>query len=207
MKHAILLVAVCSIALGAGLVIFGGIGRDGVTGPLATSGSGTPVSEAASADSLPALERMERDLKVKKGSKNAVGEFELRGGRKLRLHTVETTDGKSCLIDEDPAVGPGATCLEDGLFAFRKVALFVNSDGGPELFRELYVGGVAAPGIATVLLSMTDGSSVDLPLTRDGAFLFESTAVDLELSILPNGLRLYGSSGKLVQVVNFPPAG
>jgi len=200
-KHALVLIAATAAAGAVGFVVFSGGGRDEATVP---SGLGTSQSHISHASSTGSLVELERALQVEEGTRNAVGEFGLGGGRTIRLHTADTTDGKSCLIEEGPRIGWGSTCLENGLFGQRKLVFFVNSDGGPERFTELYVGGVAAPGIAAVSISKNDGSTEELLLTSERAFLFESTASDLERDVLPSGLRAFGRNGKLVQFVRFP---
>jgi hypothetical protein len=146
-------------------------------------------------------------LSLDTGTKRTLGEFELGGGRRVRLMTADTLDGKSCLLDDDSISGIGATCLERGLFTRRRVAFLVSFEGGPERFSELHVAGVAAPSIRGVSLLKTDGTVVELRLNAGRAFVFESPAADLEARTYPTALRLYGASGKLVETVTFPPAG
>jgi hypothetical protein len=146
-------------------------------------------------------------LSLETETKRTLGEFELGGGRRVRLMTVDTLDGKSCLLDDDSSSGTGATCLEHGLFARRRVAFLVSFEGGPDRFSELRVAGVAAPGVRTVSVVKTDGSSIEVKLTRERAFLFESPAADLAARIYPTALRLYGASERLMETVTFPPAG
>jgi hypothetical protein len=146
-------------------------------------------------------------LSLDTGTTRTLGEFELGGGRRVRLMTADTLDGKSCLFDDDSISGIGATCLERGLFTRRRVAFLVSFEGGPERFSELHVAGVAAPSIRGVSLLKTDGTVVELRLNAGRAFLFESPAADLEARTYPTALRLYGASGKLVETVTFPPAG
>ena len=208
MKRAILFVAVASAAAG---VVVVGLDRSGgndnadgttyrVSGALASQSGGgsTPTP-------LTAIERLERAIKLKSGTKKAVGEFELSTGQKVRLHTADIEDGQSCLIDEVPDAAAGASCLENGLFALRKVEFFVNSEGNPDQLEQLYVGGVVAPSIRSISVRKTDGSTAQLRLTRERAFLYESSAAELRGGVLPSELRLFGASGKLVEVLRIPP--
>jgi hypothetical protein len=207
-KHAVAFVALAvavAFAAGTGLVVFADWGGDEGARASAPSTSRSSVSNESTAEPSSVLEGLEQRLKVKIGSKKTRGEFALRGGRRLRVHTADTTDRKSCLLDvQEPAEIAGAMCLENGLFGLRKAAFSVSSNGGPARFGELYLLGVAAPGIATVSVSKTDGSTVDVQLNRDHAFLFQSTPSDLEQDILPSGLRLFGSGGKLVEMIEIP---
>ena len=174
---------------------------------LTSSPSGRLVSSATELPNAPAGEAFQNAIHAKAGSRHDFGEFRLRTGRAVGLYSVDTTDGKSCLVDDDTRVGPSAGCLEGGLFRVRRAAFSVNSTGGPGRFEELYVIGVAAPGIRAVDLVRSDGSRVRLDLSSERAFLVESTAVELEARIHPAGLRLYAAGGQLVETISFPPLG
>ena len=200
MKRAIFILFVACLAVGFAFVGLVGGRPDARPEPaaisaLAVSSPGAPAGDVGGMLSLEA------------GTKRTLGEFELGAGRRVRLMTADTLDGKSCLFDDDSISGIGATCLEHGLFARRRVAFLVSFEGGPDRFSELRVVGVAASGVRSVSLVNTDGSSIELKLTRERAFLFESPAADLEARTYPTALRLYGASGKLVETVTFPPAG
>ena len=141
---------------------------------------------------------------VKPGTRKSVGAFQVRG-RTVLLETAESTDGEECLLDTELGTGgTGATCSKDGLFAARKVVFSLNFDGGPDVFRSLDVLGVAAPGVASVALSRTDGSVVRVDLDRTRAFVIESSAADLEANVLPARLELFGPSGKRIESVAIP---
>ena len=154
-----------------------------------------------------AIERFDSSIDAKPGSRRPLGEFTLAGGRSLRLYSVETRNGKSCLVDEDPGVGQSAGCLEGGLFGLRRAAFSVNTDGGPDRFDELYLIGVAAPGIRGVDVVETDGSHRSLELNSEHAFLFQSSPSDLAAGVYPKGLRLYSAAGRLVETITLPPLG
>jgi hypothetical protein len=209
MKSLIPLVAAASIVAGAVLV---GAQREAgseVESPPSSSSDrfASDPGDVAGGRSESAMERLERSIRMKAGTKRSLGEFELADGRRLRLYSADTTDAKSCLIDVDPEAGPGAGCLENGLFHARKVAFSVNTQGGPERFDELYLVGVVAPSVRGVTLVKTDGGAAQLRLNPERAFLFQSAVSDLESGIYPTALRLYGPSGDLVETVAFPPAG
>jgi hypothetical protein len=207
MKLLIVLTAVVSVAAGAALMdVTRDAGSRGVSAAPTREyvASSDKASEGRSGS---AIERLERSIKLKAGSKRSLGEVELSDGRRVRLSRADTVDSKSCLIEDDPDTGPGAGCLEGGLFDARKAAFSVNAQGGPDRFAELYVVGVAAPSVRSVAMIKTDGETVALDLEAGGVFLFESSRADLEAHVYPVGLRLLGANGKLVEVVNFPPAG
>ena len=144
---------------------------------------------------------------VDRSTEHTLGSFRLSTGRVATLETADATGGLTCLLDQLDLQQPGETCLQNGLFARRKVAFSVNSQGGPGRFSEMYVVGLVAPGIDSATLMKTDGSAATLSLNDEGAFVFESPADDLDAGTYPTGFRLYGPSGKLVQTVMFPPAG
>jgi hypothetical protein len=190
-------------ALGAGGVAYQAQSSGQHAGP---SASARPVS--ATAEEPPAataIERFERSIQAKAGSRRSLGELRV-AGRSVRLYSVETTTGKSCLVDEDPRVGPSAGCLDGELFDARRAAFSVNTTGGPGRYDELYLIGVAAPGVGAVALVKSDGSSVRLRLTRDRAFVFESPASELAARIHPSALRLFTPGGRLIEVIDFPAA-
>jgi hypothetical protein len=152
------------------------------------------------------LAAAERALEVLPGTRTTVGEFEVRGSRSIRLHTAETSDGRSCLIDEAPRTGWGSTCVARESLGPRKVLVLVSSDGGPHRFGELHVAGAAGTAVASLTLTFSDGSTADLALTPERGFLYESPARDLERDVLPVALRAYGRTGRLLQAVEFPSA-
>ena len=204
MKILVVLVGVASVVAGAAFVSSERDDRGRGSSPHSFVANASSV--AAPGDESP-MERFERSIKMRPGTKRPLGEFELADGRRLGLYSADTTDAKSCLIDDDAVGGPSAGCLDDGLFHVRKVAFSVNSQGGPGRFDELYVVGVVAPSVRGASLVKTNGSAVDLDLNSEQAFLFESPNADLEAAIYPTELRLYGQSGKLAERVTFPPAG
>lgn len=141
---------------------------------------------------------------VKPGTQEFVGELETQG-RKIRLETVESTDGEDCLVDIEIESGvSGATCSRGGLFSAHKVVFSVNFDGGPEHLSSLSVIGLAAPGIASVGLGKSDGSVVRVALDRTRGFVIESPPSELEMGVTPTGLVLFGPSGKRVDEVGIP---
>jgi hypothetical protein len=200
------------IAISFVIVTFAGAGyvesRQGaVEGITPSTGFVSYNQQGPNATQGPPMERLERTIKMKRGSKTAIGAFALASGRRIELFTAETEDAHSCLIEHDTEAGAGAGCLEGGLFAARKVAFSVNTDGGPERFDELYVVGVVAPSIRSAALVLTDGREVPLRLAGEGSFLFEGSRSDLAEGTYPHQFRLFGPNGKLVETVSFPPAG
>jgi len=203
-------IALAAVPVVAGAAFVRVAEDDGATrASLAASSAsyGVLIGNVAEELSTSASERLESSIKLKAGSKKPLGEVQLADGRRVRLFSADTDDSKSCLIEDDPEAGLGAGCLEGGLFRARKAAFSVNAQGGPERFEELYVVGVAAPSIRGVALVKADGSTVALELNAANSFLFESSKPDLEARLYPVGLRLFGSNGKLVETVTFPPAG
>lgn len=198
---AIVGVALAAAAIGAGTALHRGqdSGDEGRLG----EGSSASVS-AASARPSSALEELELRLDATPGSRRTVVAFELAQGRALRLHTVETARGETCLIDEEEGVGLGSTCLENGLFAKRPVAFSINSNGGPGRVRDLYLVGLAAPSVGSVVVRRTDGSSVELELGRRNAFLYQASAVDLEQELVPSAIEVYAHDGRLVEAIEIP---
>ena len=178
----------------------------GGEGALSARGDRVSSSRVVAREKSP-TERFDGSIDAKPGTQRELGEFRLAGERSLRLYSVETRNGRSCLVDVDSSVGQSAGCLEGGLFGARRAAFSVNTQGGPDRFDELYLVGVAAPDIEAVDLVQTNGSLVRLELNPQRAFLFLSRSADLEARIYPTALRLHGPGGRLAETITFPPAG
>jgi hypothetical protein len=145
-------------------------------------------------------------LAVRPGSRRELGRFVLRGGRTLRLEAAETLAGKSCLLEVDVS-GTATSCLDGGLFALHRAAFGVSSEGGPDRFTALRLAGVAAPEIASITLVRTDGSSVELGLSRRQAFVYEAAEAELAAGVLPAALVLEARSGRVVEEIAIPAVG
>lgn len=164
-------------------------------------------AERARVSNGTSAERFERAMKIKAGTKHALGQFKLHDGSTLELSTAETADSQVCLIEEHSRSGASAGCLEGGLFRIRKVEFSVSTDGGPDTFTELYVAGVVAPGIGSAALELTDGTLLPLQLTAQRTFIFESSKSALEAHVYPTAFHLFRVNGKLAERLSFPPAG
>jgi hypothetical protein len=143
-------------------------------------------------------------LVVQPGSQTSLGAFRLRSGRSVHLARAQTVDGKSCLLEATDGEGSGSVCGDGSLFAHRKIAFAIESEGNPDALSELRVVGVVAPEIHAAEVLKSDGSGSDLELAKDGAFAYESPAAELARGVYPSGFKLYGASGKLVQALQFP---
>ena len=190
-RVAIAVVAATAAAGAGALLLAQHADRSHVAPSVAT---GTPISGEE-----------KQPLAIDRTTKVAVGSFKLRGGGRRDVFTARTADGKSCLVDEDAAGGSGATCSDGDLFAGRRAAFSVASEGRPGAFTELLVTGVVAPAVRSASLVLTDGSAIELGLTRERGFLRESTSDELRARIYPAAIRLFGASGGLLETVTFPP--
>lgn len=191
-------------AIGAGAALERGDG--GGEGPQAGEASAVSISATSSPPSS-ALEALELRLHAVPGTRRTMGALELAHGRTIRLHTVETARGETCLIDEDASLGLGSTCLENGLFARRRAAFSVNSNGGPGRLRELQLVGLAAPDVGSIVLIRSDGSRSELALGRHNAFVYESAVAELERGAVPSGLAVYSRSERHLETIEIPGAG
>ena len=194
-------VAVSAAVAGVVAVVGEGGSRLGTRSP-----DGLPKTVALPAEPASALEALERRLDGVPGSRRHVGEFDLGGGRTLRLHAIATVRGATCLIDDEDGVALGSVCLDRG-FERRRVAFSINSSGGPGRSGELYLAGLAAPEVGAIVLARTDGSSVRLAVGRSNAFLYEASAADLARDVLPSRIDVYARGGRLLERVDIPVAG
>lgn len=199
------LVSIVALCFLAGLAV-AHLTRGTESDTAKSSGDRAKATSVAAREQPPA-ERFGSSIDVEPGSRLSLGEFRLSGGRSLRLYSVQTKKGKSCLVDEDSSVGQSAGCFERGLFAERKAVFSVSTKGGPERFDELYLIGIAAPGIRAVEVVRTDRSVTPVELDSKHAFLYWSRPADLQAGVHPTALRLYGAAGQLVETITFPPAG
>lgn len=145
-----------------------------------------------------------RTSRVEPRTRTPLGDLPVRGG-KLRLERAEMSDGSECLLHAELGSGvSGSQCFQRGLFGSSRVAFSVNADGGPGTFSSMYVVGIAHPATGGVEIVRTDGSVVGAELTKERTFVVESSAAELERSILPSSLRVYGGKGRLVETVEIP---
>jgi len=144
------------------------------------------------------------------GTRKQLGRFRVGHGknasRLVGLSSAMTEEGSECLVEDD-VDGESSSCLDGGFFALRKAEVVVSTAGGPDQFDELYVAGIVAPGVRAARVVKTDGSEVATELSSERAFIYESTAADLEAKVYPTAVRLFGANGKLVGTVTFPPGG
>jgi len=174
---------------------------------LGDHGRGTTSAGASVAAGSSIANEQGRPIAIDRETKVSTGGFQLRNGTRHEISTARTVDGRSCVTDDDPSGGSGATCVDGDLFSVRKAAFSVASEGGPEAFSQLYVSGVVAPSVRSASVVLTDGTAVALVLTDGRGFLRESTAAELHAHVYPAALRLYGPSGKLVETITFPVQG
>jgi hypothetical protein len=168
------------------------------------------ASHAATSSLVSATEKSDVRPHYKAETRKQLGRFRVGRGtsasRLVGLSSATTEEGLECLIEDD-LDGEASSCLDGGFFALRKAEVIVSTAGGPDQFDELYVAGIVAPGVRAARVVQTDGSEVATELSPERAFIYESTAADLEAKVYPTAVRLFGPSGKLVGTVTFPPAG
>ena len=168
------------------------------------------ASHAATSSFVTATEKGDMRPHFKAETRKQIGRFRVAHGtsasRVVGLSSAMTEDGSECLIEDD-VDGEASSCLEGGFFALRKAEVMVSTAGGPDRFDELYLAGIVAPGVRTARVVKADGSEVDTELSSERAFVYESTAQDLEAKVYPTAVRLFGPSGKLLGTVTFSPAG
>ena len=174
------------------------------------------VSAASRSDRAPSAPRGEpvadhreegRGPRIAPETREHLDAFVLTGGRKIRVSKADTLDGMGCLIEEDEAGAESSSCLEGGLFSKRKAEILVSSRGGPDRFDELHLVAVVAPEVRSASVVKTDGTTVAMRVDPSRTFVFESSVLDLQARVYPTALQLYGPSGKVVEIVDFPDTG
>ena len=193
----LLVVGVAAVAIAAVIAALAGL--DSETKRASVSPAGLDAGKAVSVTPGAA-----RGSRVEPRTRTPLGDLALRA-RKLRLERAEMSDGSECLLHAELGSGvSGSQCFQRGLFGSSRVAFSVNSDGGPGTFSSMYVVGIAHPATERVELVRTDGSVVRAELTKERTFVVESSAAELERSVLPASLRVYAGNGRLVETVDIP---
>ena len=193
----LLVVGVAAVAIAAVIAALAGL--DSETERASVSPAGLDAGKAVSVTADAA-----RGSRVEPRTRTTLGDLALPGG-KLRLERAEMSDGSECLLPAELGSGvSGSQCFQRGLFGSSRVAFSVNSDGGPGTFSSMYVVGIAHPATERVELVRTDGSVVRAELTKERTFVVESSAAELERSVLPASLRVYAGNGRLVETVEIP---
>lgn len=194
----LLVVGVAAVAIAAVIAALAGVDRE--TERASVSPAGLDAGKAVSVTPGGAA----RGSRVEPRTRRPLGDLALRAG-KLRLERAEMSDGSECLLHAELGSGvSGSQCFQRGLFGSSRVAFSVNSDGGPGTFSSMYVVGIAHPATERVELVRTDGSVVRAELTKERTFVVESSAAELERSVLPASLRVYAGNGRLVETVEIP---
>jgi len=168
-------------------------------------------SDAASASlpprAIPVAKSSGERPSVDRASKVSLGAFRLRGGKQIEVFSAETTDGRSCVLDESDDGATGGTCLDGDPFVGRRLVFSVSSEGRPDALTELRLSGAAAPTVHSLTVVRGDGSTVDVGLSPEHAFVFESTPEELRSGVVPASIRLYGARGRLLDTVTIPRIG
>jgi hypothetical protein len=136
-----------------------------------------------------------------RGKARRVGLF-----RGRSLWVAPTQKGETCLVDAgDAAVG--AACGPT-LFGPHKLAYTQATDGGPppRPFTLLRLSGVAAPGVGSVVLELSDGSNVVLVPNDAGAFVYDESSAALASGITPVALVARDESARQVDRIELPRA-
>ena len=140
-------------------------------------------------------------LRLDRGKARRVGLF---GGRSLWV--APTQKGETCIVDAgDAAVG--AACGPT-LFGPHKLAYMQATDGGPppRPFTLLRLSGVAARGVGSVVVELSDGSDVVLVPNDGGAFVYDESSVGLASGITPVALVARDESARQADRIDLPRA-
>ena len=190
-----------------------------IAGALALSDkavSGEPAS-AGQADSLRAdfIQRVteigQTDLAPAVGSKFETLKASLNGAE-WSLSSYRNTKGELCMLEVVPGEGRGYGCWP-GLFDSGPLVVNWGSRQNPEnpvegRWDEAWVDGFAGSPIARVELVMTDCTSIELPLTSEGAFFGVVGETVMDAGVSPYLARGLDTKGRVVatDVAKFGPA-
>jgi hypothetical protein len=166
--------------------------------------AGVGSEDPEKAKALKEAERLSEELKVRPETRKVLGRFPLPQGGEVTLEIARTRGAQSCVIDTSPSGVEGRSCSDTRFFDDEHVVWSITGDGGPERFAELYVSGIAGPGVARVVILRSDGTTAEASLNRERAFVVAGTADELARDAVPAGIRAYGRGGKLLESVDIP---
>ena len=135
------------------------------------------------------------------GSARRVKSFRLASGREHAVFLARSKDGKQvCLFDTDLVTGQqGGGCNDaTSVFAGRKIQISVSFEGGPTpaTIRDVRIVGLAAPGIASVRVELSDATARTVELTADRAFAWAMPQSDVDRGVQPRAVVAIGRDGK-----------
>jgi hypothetical protein len=116
------------------------------------------------------------------------------GTASVQLTSVPTSSGGSCLVAENADGGQGGSCLDTpSLFTSRPVAFLEESDGGPDPASINYVRvvGVVKPGVDSVGVQLSSGTTESIAVTSAGAFEYEEPVSSIHAGDLPAKLIVH----------------
>jgi hypothetical protein len=158
---------------------------------------GVPGRPAAGALPDSAVEAMRLD----RARAQHLGTFHGRG-----VWLAPTADGETCLL-EAAADGVGAACGAS-LFGTHGLAFTEATEGGPppRPLTLVRVTGVAKPGVRSVVVELSDGSSAPLVPNDRGAFVYAEPADQLAAGVRPTALIARNGAAGRVDRVDLPRA-
>jgi hypothetical protein len=117
-----------------------------------------------------------------------------------------TDSGDTCLLDASPDA-VGASCGRT-LFGTHKLAFTESSEGGPppRPVTQLRIVGVAAAGVRSVAVELSDGTASALTPNEAGAFVYEESPAQLADAVAPVALLARDGMARRVDRIDLPRA-
>jgi hypothetical protein len=138
-------------------------------------------------------------MKLDRGHARRLGTFHGRG-----VWLAPSADGDTCLLDT-AADAVGAACGAS-LFGTHQLAFTEATDGGPppRPLTLVRITGIAKPGVRSVAVDLSDGSTATLVPNADGAFVYEEPAETVAAGVTPVALGARDGAARRVDSIDLP---
>lgn len=140
-------------------------------------------------------------MHLDRGRARHLGTFHGRG-----VWVAPTDTGETCLLDT-AADAVGGSCGET-LFGTHRLAFTEATDGGPppRPVTLVRITGITAPGVRSVSVELSDGSSAAVVPNGDGAFVYEEAPTQLTAGAAPVALVARNAAARPVDRIDLPRA-
>lgn len=132
------------------------------------------------------------------------GAFRDRTGIARGIWTATTAEGQACVLDVGPdqvGAGCGPTLFGGHRLAFTEA---VEGGPGPSSTTAVRIAGVAAAGVDTVAVRLSDGSLALVTPNDAGAFVYEESPAEITGGRLPVELSAREGTAKQVDRIDLP---
>lgn len=140
-------------------------------------------------------------MHLDRGRARQLGTFHGRG-----VWVAPTETGETCLLDT-AADAVGGACGQT-LFGAHRLAFTEATDGGPppRPVTLVRITGVVAPGVRSLGVELSDGSSTSVVPNAEGAFVYDEPVAQLAAGAAPVALVARNAAARPVDRIDLPRA-